>query len=139
MKQQAKVDLSNSGPREKRYFTESAQREVVAEIDKGLGKSEAARRYQVSEATIYNWVRKHSKTYQKSVVMVVESASARSRVHELEAQLEAAYALLGRASAENLVLSAVIAEASEDLHIDLKKNIETKRLSVFGAKNLKKA
>ena len=139
MKSEARAKIGLVAVREKRYFSESAQREIVSEIEAGLGKSEASRRYGVSETSIYKWWRKHSKRYQKSLVTVVESASATSRVKDLEAQLEAAYALLGRSKAENLVLSAILEEASDDMGIDLKKSIETKRSIVFGSAKPKKA
>jgi len=126
-----------SARQERRYFSESARRTIVAEIEQGLSKSEASRKYEVSETTIYKWVAKYSKHYQSSLVMVVEHASDSNKVKKLEAELEAAYALLGRARAESLLLQTIIEQSDEVLGTDLKKNFDARRLQHFTTKKTK--
>lgn len=127
------IDGSTSEPKVRRYFSVEVRKQVVAEIDNGLGKMEASRKYEVSETTIYRWLAAYSTKYKKTLVTVVEDASATNKVLKLEAELQAAYADLGRSQSENLFLHKIIELANEDLGVDLKKNIETK-LSSYSIK-----
>jgi len=123
--------------RERRYFSVSARQAVVQEIDKGLSKAEAGRRYEISQATIYKWLQKYSKKYEPCLVKVVEHASEGSKVKHLEAELEKTYALLGRAKAELMFLEQIIEQANEELGCDLKKNTATLPYSTSTAKEKK--
>ena len=127
------IDGSTPVPKVRRYFSVEVRKQVVAEIDNGLGKMEASRKYEVSETTIYRWLAAYSTKYKKTLVTVVEDASATNKVLKLEAELQAAYADLGRSQSENLFLHKIIELANEDLGVDLKKNIETK-LSSYSIK-----
>jgi transposase len=109
--------------RERRYFSESARRAIVKEIDQGLSKAEASRKYEVSQSAVYKWMVKYSAHYQAALVKVVEHASDSNKVKKLEAELQQAYALLGRAKAESIFLQTVIEKADEEMGTDLKKNI----------------
>jgi transposase-like protein len=111
--------------RERRYFSESARRLIVQEIDDGLSKAEAGRKYQVSPASIYKWYVRYSTHYKALLVTVVEHVSDSIRVKKLEAELEQTYAILGRAKAENMLLHKVIEKADEAMGTDLKKNFDT--------------
>lgn len=124
----------NSLSRERRYFSESVRRLIIEEIDLGLSKAQAARKYKVSQATIYKWYARYSKRYQASIVTVVEHVSDSVKVKQLEAELERMYALLGRSKAENLLLLTVIEKADESLGTDLKKNLDTLLLQNFSIK-----
>ena len=107
--------------KERRYFAESVRKSIVDEIDKGLSKAEAARKYEISETTIYKWVAKYSRHYQRLLVKVVEDASQSNKVRQLEAELERTYALLGRVKAESLLLQTIIEKADEAWKTDLKR------------------
>lgn len=111
--------------RERRYFSESARRLIVEEIENGLGKSEAARRYQVSEASIYKWVAKYSKYYEKRLKTVVEHESDSARLKRVEAELKAVYERLGRERAKSMFFEELIDTAGESLGLDLKKSFGT--------------
>ena len=111
--------------RERRYFSESARKLIVQEIDEGLSKAEACRKYEVSNTSIYKWYVKYSTRYKASLVTVVEHVSDSVRVKKLEAELEQTYAILGRAKAENMLLHKVIEKADEALGMDIKKNFDT--------------
>jgi transposase-like protein len=127
--QVAKLGTENSVARERRYFSESARRMIVEEIDAGLSKAEASRKYAVSHSSIYKWYTLYSKHYKASLVTVVEHLSDSNRVKKLEAELEQAYAILGRAKAENTLLHKVIEHADEALGMDIKKNFDIQPLS----------
>ena len=109
---------------ERRYFSESARRSIVEEIDRGLSKAEASRKYEVSQGSIFKWIRKYSKTYSRALVKVVEHKSESNRCKQLEQELESLYAKLGRASAEIDFLNAVISKAGTHYEVDIKKNFD---------------
>lgn len=120
----SKVDVA---PRkERRYFSESARKSIVDEIDRGMSKSEAARKYAVSQTAIYKWIEKYSRTYSPSLVKVVEHKSESDQTKRLKTELNSVYALLGRSQAENTFLNTVIELASGHYETDLKKNFDTK-------------
>lgn len=124
--------------RARRYFSESARRLIVQEIDDGLSKAEASRKYEVSHASIYKWYALYSKHYKATLVTVVEHVSDSLRVKKLEAELEQTYAILGRAKAENMLMHKMIEKADEAMGIDIKKNFDTPPLLNSSTKFTKK-
>lgn len=123
--------------RERRYFSESARRQVVEEIENGLSKAEAARKYEVSQGSIYTWISKYSNRYQSLLVKVVEHASESNKVKKLEAELEQAYAMLGRVKAESMLYQKIIEKADEALDTDLKKSFDAGHLPSSTSKKTK--
>ena len=121
--------------RERRYFSESARRLIVQEIDDGLSKAEAGRKYGVTQTTIYKWYALYSKHYKAVLMTVVEHVSDSIRVKKLEAELEQTYAILGRAKAENMLLHKVIEKADEAMGTDIKKNFDALRLPTSSTKD----
>ena len=124
--------------RERRYFSVAARQAVVQEIDKGLSQAEAGRRNEVSQVTIYKWLRQYSKKHEPCLVKVVEHCGEGSKVKRLEAELEKAYALLGRTKAELMFLEQIIQQANEELGCDLKKNTATLPYSISTVEEKKK-
>jgi len=110
--------------RERRYFSEAARKAIVKEIDEGLSKAEASRKYEVSQSAIFKWIVKYSTRYQSLLVKVVEHASDSNKVKKLETELQQAYAMLGRAKAESMLLQTIIDIADEELGTDLKKKFD---------------
>ena len=111
--------------RERRYCSESVRRLIVEEIENGLSKSEAARRYQVSEASIFKWVAKYSKHYEKRLKTVVEHESDSMRLKQVEAELKSVYERLGRERAKSMFFEELIDTAGDALGLDLKKSFGT--------------
>lgn len=140
MKKEQVIKLKNEvrATRDRRYFSESARRLIVQEIDDGLSKAEACRKYEVSHASIYKWYAQYSNHYKAALVTVVEHVSDSIRVKKLEAELEQTYANLGRAKAENMLLHKVIDKADEAMGMDIKKNFDTLRSPTSLTKNNKK-
>jgi transposase-like protein len=120
--QKKQVEGFTINERPQRYFSEEARRSIVIEVENGLSKSEAARKYGVSESSIYVWIAKYSRFYQKQLRQVVEHESDSLRLKRRELELEQVYALLGREQARSLYLESVIEQAGESLGMDLKKN-----------------
>ncbi len=133
--QVTKLNNENAPARERRYFSESARRIIVQEIDEGLSKAEASRKYEVSTTSIHKWYVAYSKRYKATLLTVVEHVSDSIRLKKLEAELEQTYAILGRAKAENMFLNKVIEKADEAMGIDIKKNFDIPPLSNSSIKN----
>ena len=125
MKQKTNPISEVKKQRELRYFSEAVRKAIVEEMDQGLSKAEAARRYSVSMATLYKWLSKYSTKYVKSLIKVVEHESESVRSKRLEEELKSAYALLGKSQAEVMFLKALIEKADEADGVDLKKNFAT--------------
>jgi transposase len=119
--------------REKRYFSESARRAIVKEIEAGLSKAEASRRYEVSQAALYKWIARYSSGYSKMLVRVVEHESDSLRARRLEQELKEAYSVLGRKSAEVFFLEELLRLAGEHYEVDIKKNFGTEPCSGSGS------
>lgn len=132
-----KLESEVIATRERRYFSESVRKLIVQEIDDGLSKAEAGRKYKVSQAAIYKWYVKYSLHYKTALVTVVEHLSDSVRVKKLEEELEQTYALLGRAKAENMLLHKVIDKADEVMGMDIKKNFDTPPLLNSSTKSIK--
>lgn len=124
MKKEVKSQPTVIIRRERRYFTEAARKSIVEEVERGLSKAEAARKYEVSQEAIYKWIRAYSKRYSPLLIKVVEHKSESNRYKALERELEMLYAKLGRASAEIDFLNGVIDKAGAHYEVDLKKNFD---------------
>lgn len=121
----------NARPRkETRYFSEDARRAIVEEIDNGLGKTEASRKYKVSQTAIYKWIKRYSDKYAPPLKKVVEHQSDSQKNKLLNTELSQAYEALGRSQAENMLLQKVIELANEHFDTDLKKTFENKHLPI---------
>ena len=126
---------SNIQKRDRRYFSESARRSIVEEIENGLSKAEASRRYHVSQTSIYGWLVKYSKYYEKRLKTVVEHESDSVRLKAVEAELKEVYERLGRERAKSMFFEELVSIAEESLGVDLKKSLDTKSSSSTTAKN----
>ena len=126
---------ANIQKRDRRYFSESARRSIVEEIENGLSKAEASRRYHVSQTSIYGWLMKYSKYYEKRLKTVVEHESDSVRLKAVEAELKEVYERLGRERAKSMFFEELVVIAEESLGVDLKKSLDTKSSSSTTAKN----
>jgi transposase len=117
----AKVKLSLK-PR--RIFSDALKKKVIKDIEQGkvnvLGVS---REYQVSEQTVYRWLKIFSTYLHPSTTLVMEMDSEQYRSKELEKKVAALEAALGRKQMEVDYLNKLIEIAQNDLGVDLKKNI----------------
>jgi len=125
MKQKTNPVSEVKKQRELRYFSEAVRKAIVEEMDNGLSKAEASRRYSVSMTTLYKWLSKYSRKYVKSLVKVVEHESESVRSKGLEEELKSVYALLGKSQAEVMFLKGLIEKANEAYGVDIKKNFAT--------------
>ncbi len=117
--------------KEKRFFSEAARKSIVAEIEaEHISKAEASRKYQVSQASIYKWIRKYSASYHPALVTIIEHKSDSNKNKALQAELSDTYEQLGRLQVENMLLQKIIELAGAHFATDLKKNFAKQHLPV---------
>ena len=123
--------------REKRYFSEDLRRHIVKEIEDGVyGPSEAARVYEVSSVSIYNWLRKYSHKYQKGIVTVVELESESVKRKKLEQQQSDSHKIIAAQTVELFFYKQLVEVISDHYDFDFKKNINS--MSLDGLVQIKK-
>jgi transposase len=128
--QDEKLHLPPYARGERRYFSESARRAIVEELDESkIGISEASRLYKVSVNSLYKWLRKYSRLYQKKLVQVVEHQSESLRRKALEEQVGELERLLGQKQVEVEYWKKLVEVANETLGLDLKKNFDSRSCS----------
>jgi len=137
-KKKLKIPIKVSPRSKHRYFSETARKAIVSEIEDGLSKAEASRKYEVSQSAIYSWIRKYSKTYQATLKVRVEHESDSEKNKVLKAELSKAYEALGRSQAEKMLLQKILELASEHFEMDLKKTFENQHLPITTKKDKQK-
>ena len=109
--------------KQNRIFSEKFRREKVQMLDeKVLTISELCKEYQISETTVYRWLKLYSNHYQKGTKMVVEQESEAQKTKELLLENQKLKAIIGEKQMEIDVLNKVIEISSQELGVDLKKN-----------------
>ena len=110
----------------RRIFSDKLKKKVVKDIEQGkVNVLGASREYEVSQRAVYNWLKKYSAHLHPSTTLVVQMDSEQYRSKELEKKVAELEAALGRKQMEIDYLNKLIEVASEDIGIDLKKNIST--------------
>lgn len=116
-----KVDPLLPPKKEIRHFSEEVRKQIVKEVEKGLSKAEAARKYGVSQTSIYKWIRQYSKDYRPGLIKVIEHASHTNQVKLIKEELSKAHAQSGKLLLTITYLKELIKRAEENLGVDLKK------------------
>ncbi len=115
--------------RDRRYFSEAARKAIVSELEKGqIPKAGAARKYKVSQASVFKWAQKYSDKYKPSIITVTEHESDSERNKILEAGLAKTYELLGRLQSEKMFLEKIVDLAGQHYGTGVKKNFANKHL-----------
>jgi transposase len=125
------------GKKPKRVFSERLKRKIVNDLEQGrLTVAQAGREYSVSFQSVYKWLEKYSKLYDKQVRIVVESKSESFRSKELEIENKNLQAALGRKQLEVEFLNEMIKRIGDELGVDIKKKLSTTPST--GSGNIKK-
>ncbi len=112
-----------------RVFSEEIRRTTVRDIERGkCSVLQASNELEVSQTSIYNWIKQYSLYLNQNKRMVVEEQSEAYRSKELERKLKEAEAMLGRKQMEIEFLNKMIDIANDEFKIDIKKSVK-KRLS----------
>ncbi len=110
----------------RRVFSEAIKRKVVQDIEKGKATVLAVcREYNVSNQSVYYWLKKYSRHLQITQTMVVQMESESYKTKELEKRIQELEAALGRKQMEIDFLNKMIDVGKEELGIDLKKKFFT--------------
>lgn len=116
----AKVKLSL---RPRRIFSDKLKKKIVKDIEHGkVSVLGACREYQISDTSVYCWLKKYSANLHPSTTLVMQMDSEQYRSKELEKKVAELEAALGRKQMEIEYLNKLIEIAGQDLGTDLKKN-----------------
>ena len=124
---------AKSSLKPRRIFSDKLKRKIVKDIEQGkVNVSGVGREYQVSNVTVYRWLKKFSSHLHPSTTLVIQMDSEQYRSKELEKRVTELEAALGRKQLEIDYLNKLIEIAGEDMGIDLKKNINISALDGSG-------
>lgn len=113
--------------RQNRYFSEEFKKKKVRELDHNLTTvRELVKEYEVSRASIYNWIYKYSRQRSRGTKQVVESMSDTHKIKALKEQIKALEQALGQKQMLIDFQSKVIELAEEEYQIDIKKKFGEK-------------
>jgi transposase len=123
----------------RRIFSDKLKKKIVRDIEQGkVNVTGACREYEVSNRSIYCWLKKFSTHLHPSTTLVMQMDSEQYRSKELENRVTELEAALGRKQMEIDYLNKLIEIANEDLGTDLKKNTSIAVLAGTGKTKGKK-
>lgn len=123
--------------RKRRVITEEFKRQVVSDYEKGEGSvNQLSKFYEISTTSIYQWIHKFSKFYEKSVVVVELKESQMDKLKQLEARIKELERAVGQKQMTIDYLEKMIELANREFNIDIKKNLNTPQSA--GSKTTKK-
>lgn len=119
--------------RHRRTFSDTFKRDKVREIEHGLVRvSEVKRQYNVSETSIYRWIRKFGVHNQTPERLIVETMSDTRALLELKQRIVELERLVGQKQIELEFYKKMIDLAQEQYGIEIKKNYTTRPCDTFG-------
>jgi transposase len=105
-----------------RSFSESIKKSLVRRIEKNeLSVGEASKEYEVSRASIYNWVYKYSSLYKKGHKQVIEHMSSSKKIKTLQERIKALERIVGQKQIMVDFYEKMIELTEKELGIDIKK------------------
>jgi transposase len=113
---------------ERRRYSEELKRKVVKEFEAGkITQLELSRRYGVRRGAIWDWLQVYGSIRSRKRVVEVVMSDQKEKMEELQKALAEAHLKLR-------IYDAIIEEANEEYHTDIKKNFGTKALENLKAK-----
>ena len=113
-------------PRPCRYFSDEFKKKIVKEIEtKRIAIKDVVSLYNVSKNSVYTWLYKYSKNYEKGTKMVLELESEAERTKYLMKKVAELERALGQKTLEIDFLNKVVDLCSEELGYDIKKKATT--------------
>ena len=108
----------------RRIFSDKLKKKIVKDIEQGkVSITGAGREYEISNNSVYRWLKKYSAHLHPSTTLVMQMDSEQYRSKELEKKVAELEAALGRKQMEIDYLNKLIEIAGQDMGTDLKKNI----------------
>jgi transposase len=113
-----------------RFFSKDFKKLKVQELEsKQITVAKIVSLYGVSRSSVYKWIDKYSIHHKKATRVVVELESESQKTERLLRRVAELERIVGQKQLEIDLLNKLIEVSSEELGIDLKKNISMKRLN----------
>jgi transposase-like protein len=123
------IKLINKHRRYSKEFKES----IVKEFELGkLSVLQLGRIHNISFQVIYNWIYKFSTFNEKGYRVIEMKDSSQQKVKELEQKVRELEQIVGRKQIMIDYLEKMMELAKDELHIDIKKNFDTRQSTGSG-------
>lgn len=119
--------------RQRRQFSESFKKQKVKEIETGITQvSEISKQYEVSETSVYKWLRKFGIMKDKEERLIVESQSDTIQLLELKKKVAELERMIGQKQILIDFQQKMIDLAEDHYQVDIKKKFSTSQSSTTG-------
>ena len=113
-----------------RKFSKELKKKLVSEIENNrLKVKDVVNLYNVTQQSVYRWLKEYSSTQVTGTIMVVESESQGARIENLLGQISDLERSYGQKQMEVDFLNNVLDLCSEELGYDVKKKYITTQLN----------
>jgi transposase-like protein len=113
-----------------RTFSEEFKKMKVREIGaRQITVAKIVSLYEVSRTSVYKWIYKYSPKYEKATRFIVEMESESQKTERLQKRVAELERIVGQKQLEIDLLNKLIEVSSEELGVDIKKNIYMKHSS----------
>jgi len=120
--------------RHNRRFSEDFRKQKILEIDRKLVTvAELCKEYELSRATVYNWIYMHSKKRKKGEIVRIESESDTRKLQALRERVRELERIVGQKQLLIDFQEKVIELAEEEYKVDIKKKLGEKLSSGSGS------
>ncbi len=117
-----------------RHFSKEFKQKKVREIEQKKTRiSDVCREYEVSDTTVYRWLRQYGSQYHKGVRTIVESESDTRLIMELKHKIAELERVIGQKQVMIDFKDKIIELAEQEYKIDIKKKLEEKPFSTSGS------
>ena len=120
--------------KQRRTFSNEFKKAKVQElIEKRLTIGELCRLYDVSRTSVYKWLYKYSKEYQRKSILVVQMESEGYKTQRLQQRVAELERVIGQKQMEIDFLNKLLEIGSDEMGFDLKKNFSILLLNGTGS------
>jgi transposase len=113
--------------KQRRVFSEEFKKAKVKDlVEKRITVGQLKGMYEISRATVYNWLYKYSPHHDQKTILVVQMESEAEKNKYLLQQVADLERVIGRKQMEIDFLNKMFEIGSEELGFDLKKNFSTR-------------
>ena len=113
--------------RQQRIFSEEFKKSKVKDlVEKRVTIKQLCKLYEISRATVYNWLYRYSKDYQKKPIFVVQMESEAQKTLQLLQRVAELERAVGQKQLEIDFLNKLMELGSEEIGFDIKKKFSLK-------------
>ena len=111
-------------------YSEAFKRQVVREYEAGASASRLREKYGIKgRSTINTWVKKYGREGSRYELMIIQKPEEREEVKALKERIKQLESAFAQAMLDKLMLESLVEVIEEEEGIDVKKNIERRRLT----------